>query len=184
MGFNLAGDYTNGMSGPVYTTTGPIDCSGVALPRVEFRRWLGIERSAFDRATISASVGAGGWTTVWTNPDDTVADGFWTLQSTRLPESAGGAADVRVRWGVGPTDALVTLPGWNIDDVRVVGLAAPSPACAIDLTLDSLVDLEDFFAFFNAFDQSLLEADVNGDGQVDSLDFMEFLAIWDSSGCS
>lgn len=184
MGFNLAGDYTNGMSGPVYTTTGPIDCSGVALPRVEFRRWLGIERSAFDRATISASVGAGGWTTVWTNPDDTVADGFWSLQSTRLPESAGGAADVRVRWGVGPTDALVTLPGWNIDDVRVVGLAAPSPACAIDLTLDSLVDLEDFFAFFNAFDQSLLEADVNGDGQVDSLDFMEFLAIWDSSGCS
>ncbi len=185
MGFNLAGDYPNAMSAAQYLTTGAVDCSTIAAPRVEFRCWLGVERNAFDRATVQVSVdGGASWSAAWINPDDTLSDASWLLQSVALGANAGGKPDVRIRWGMGPTDALVALPGWNLDDVRVVGVAAPSPACKIDLNLDSAVDLEDFFAFFNALDQGLVEGDVNGDGRIDDADFFAFFEAWDGSGCN
>lgn len=184
VGYNLAGDYPALLAAAQYATTGPIDLRGVSLPRVEFERWLGVERSAFDRATIEVSVDGGShWETVWMNPDVTLLDSAWLPQSVALPAAAGGAADVRLRWGMGPTDALVNYAGWNIDDVRLIGLTAPDPACAIDLNSDGILDLDDFFAFFNALDQQLPEGDVNADGRTDTEDFFWFFTLWDQGGC-
>ncbi|MHC4619016.1 MAG: hypothetical protein ACYTEQ_14830 [Planctomycetota bacterium] len=59
---------------------------------------------------------------------------------------AGNQSDVYVRWSMGPTDAVITYPGWNIDDVRVVGSGVSEPATG-DFQLDCDVDFGDFALF-------------------------------------
>lgn len=54
--------------------------------------------------------------------------------------------------------------------------------CLADVNHDGLVDLGDFFDFFNGFDQTKAPADVNFDGQIDLIDFFVFLAKFDA-GC-
>jgi hypothetical protein len=54
--------------------------------------------------------------------------------------------------------------------------------CPADVTGDGLIDLGDFFQFFNDFDQNLLGADINGDLSVDLIDFFQFLNSFDQ-GC-
>jgi hypothetical protein len=54
--------------------------------------------------------------------------------------------------------------------------------CLADLSCDQVVDLTDYFQFFNAFDQTTMEADMNDDGEVDLNDFFAFLNAFDT-GC-
>ncbi len=54
--------------------------------------------------------------------------------------------------------------------------------CVSDLNSDLVVDLEDFFAFFNCFDQSLPCADIDGVAGIDLNDFFLFLNGFDA-GC-
>ncbi len=51
---------------------------------------------------------------------------------------------------------------------------------AADITGNGEVDLEDFFAFFNAFDNNTPEADVNLDCQIDLADFFDFFNAFDA----
>jgi hypothetical protein len=53
--------------------------------------------------------------------------------------------------------------------------------CPSDVNRDFLSDLADFFQFLNDFDQSLIGADVSGNGEVDLEDFFKFLNDFDSS---
>jgi agmatine/peptidylarginine deiminase len=55
--------------------------------------------------------------------------------------------------------------------------------CNADVTLDGIVDLEDFFSFLNCFDQTLPCADIDGASGVDLGDFFFFLNAFDS-GCN
>jgi len=55
--------------------------------------------------------------------------------------------------------------------------------CNADLTLDGIVDLNDFFQFLNCFDQSIACADIDGVEGVDLGDFFFFLNAFDS-GCN
>jgi hypothetical protein len=48
------------------------------------------------------------------------------------------------------------------------------------LTGDDLVEFDDFLAFFNAFDTSAPEADVNADCVVDFADFLAFFNAFDA----
>ncbi len=60
--------------------------------------------------------------------------------------------------------------------------AADLAVCVADVSCDQVVDLVDFFQFFNDFDQTLPGADVNGDWSVDLGDFFAFFNGFDA-GC-
>jgi hypothetical protein len=67
-------------------------------------------------------------------------------------------------------------------DVVSAGLIQSTCACKVDLTSDGVQDLDDYFAFFNAWDTNSTPADVNFDGTVDLIDFFYFFQYWDL-GC-
>ncbi len=153
-GYNLNGDYPNNMAGPLYLTTTAIDCTNAADTQLRFRRWLGVEGSSFDGANIQASNDGVNWTTIWQNGPTAINEAAWSLQTYSLAAVADGQPTVYVRWGMGPTDATNTYPGWNIDDVEF--LARDTSLC---------------------WGVSFLAGDVNGDSVVDGLDVRMFVDI-------
>jgi len=148
-GYNLSGDYTNGLNPPKYLTTTAIDCSGLSNVELRFRRWLGVEGAA-DTASIEASHDNTNWTMIWQNGASTVSDSSWVLVSYDISAVADDHATVYIRWGMGPTDTSTRYPGWNIDEVEIWATQA---ACN-------------------------LTADVNGDGYADGRDVYNFLACY------
>jgi hypothetical protein len=116
-GYNLNGDYPDGMS-EEHLTTGPMDCSGFVLTQLSFWRWLGVEVQRYDRAPVSVSVDGENWTTVWSHVDE-VADHEWTLVELDVSDIADGEGTVYVRWTMGDTDLTTHYCGWNIDDVAI-----------------------------------------------------------------
>ena len=123
VGYNLNGDYPDNMS-VYYATTPAISTLGYSDVKLSFWRWLGVEQSSYDHATIQISTNGSAWTTVWQNPDNTIADSAWTLVTYDISAVADNQPVVYIRWSMGPSDSSVTLPGWNIDDVSVMGVPA------------------------------------------------------------
>ncbi len=122
-GYNLAGDYENGM--PEYNlTTYPIDVSGVTALTLRFHRWLGIERYLQDKSHIDVSVDGENWDLLW-RPDSVVTDSEWTEMELDLSPWMAESTRIRIRWNLGPTNQSKTGCGWNIDDVEIFG-AAPA----------------------------------------------------------
>jgi len=119
VGYNLAGDYPNNMSTTEYATTPAVDCTGQANVWLRFYRWLGVEDSYWDHASIQVSSDEVNWTTVWENAG-AVQDTGWSRVEYDLSAVAANQPTVYIRWGMGPTDGSVTYPGWNIDDVELV----------------------------------------------------------------
>ncbi len=121
-GYNLAGDYSNNLSQSEYLTSQPFDCSRYDKVSLYFWRWLGVERSSSDRATVEASNDGVQWTVVWTNsPSTFTRDTNWVLVASDISAVADRHSNVSVRWGMGPTDSSNTFTGWNIDDVEIYG---------------------------------------------------------------
>jgi hypothetical protein len=89
---------------------------------LRFWRWLGVERSPFDTATVEVSSDGSFWTPVWTNPDTTISDTEWSLMTLDISAIADFQPTVYIRWSMGPTDDGITYPGWNVDDVRLTGV--------------------------------------------------------------
>jgi len=118
-GYNLNGDYEDEMPA-YYLTTTPIDCSGCSNVHLKFMRWLGVESSRYDNASIEVSSDGLNWTTIWVNPEISVCDQQWVSVSYDISSVAAMQPTVYIRWVMGPTDIYVTYPGWNIDDVAVV----------------------------------------------------------------
>ncbi|MBU0637778.1 MAG: hypothetical protein KKB50_02860, partial [Planctomycetes bacterium] len=121
-GYNLAGDYANNLPA-TYLTTSVIDCAGLTDVSLRFRRWLGVEsNSNYDEATVEISNDGSTWHVIWraTDTGAAVADTSWQLQEFDISDLADEQSTVYVRWGMGPTDAGTTYPGWNIDDVEIV----------------------------------------------------------------
>jgi hypothetical protein len=176
-GYNLNGDYANNLSA-TYLTTGPADCSGQFQVALEFERWLGVEsEDGFDEATIEISTNGEDWEVIWraTDTGASIADAEWTFQSLDVSDLVDDASTVYVRWGMGPTDTSVTYPGWNIDDVRLVGLACGPAVGDGDYDRDGDVDLFDFGEFQRCFAVSPMPdgcapGDLNGDDAVDLAD--------------
>lgn len=69
-----------------------------------------------------------------------------------------------------------TFPALSPQLELVVSVGDPA-----DINGDTVVDLGDFFEFFNAFDQTLPAADVNADCQIDLADFFDFLNAFDGN---
>jgi subtilisin family serine protease len=119
VGYNLNGDYANNMSTTKWATTQAFNCSEASVVNLEFYAWLGVEQSIYDRAFIAVSNNNGGsWTTIWEN-DETLEGGSWELWTFDISSVAAGYSQVKIRWGMGPTDSGWRYCGWNIDDVMV-----------------------------------------------------------------
>lgn len=135
LGYNLDGDYENSM-GEEYLTSPPIDLSNVEFSRLEFQRWLGVDNAFLDRAKVQISVDDGAWTTLWQN-NQAIQDDAWVPVQIPLGGAADGSSNVRLRWVMGSTSSSGAYPGWNIDDVRVLGVivplcaGAPTPATGV-----------------------------------------------------
>ncbi len=177
-GYNLGGDYSSNM--PAYSlTTTAIDCSELTSVELRFWRWLGVESSTFDHASVEVSRDGSNWTTVWSNPSSSTADTSWTQQTFDISAVADGQATVYVRWTMGPTDGSVTYPGWNVDDVEIWA-AQTGPQLPGDLDGDCDVDLSDLAILLAHYDQgggmSYQDGDIDGDGDVDLADLAILLA--------
>jgi subtilisin family serine protease len=121
IGNNLNGTYANRITTTNYATLGPVNLSGKTGVTLSFRRWLGIESSTFDRASIQVSNNNTTWTTVWQNTATNLQETAWSLQTYDISSVADNQATVYVRFGIGPTNATNVFSGWNIDDVVIRG---------------------------------------------------------------
>ncbi len=119
VGYNLNGVYEDNLSA-VYTTTPPFDCSSASQTYLSYWKWLGVESASYDHATVEISVdGGSGWDTVWEHTGSSVGPSDWSFDELDISTWAAGQSDVRLRWGMGPTDGSQVYCGWNIDDVMV-----------------------------------------------------------------
>ncbi len=187
-GYNLAGDYENEIPEYALTTTA-IDCSDMTGVELRFWRWLGVESATWDHANVQVSNDGTTWTMVWEHTDSSISDTSWSQQVFDISGVADNAATVYVRWVMGETDASVTYPGWNIDDIELWGVV-PFEVATGDLNCDGYVNFDDINPFVTAMvgqaeyeaeypDCNWLNGDTDNNGTVnfDDIDgFVELLA--------
>lgn len=119
VGFEIGGCYTNNM-GALYFTSPSFDLTGKLQTTLTFWRWLGVESSTWDHASIEISVDGGTtWETVWDHSGESVYDDAWTEYAYDISQWADYQPDVQIRFVMGPTDSSVVYFGWNIDDLAI-----------------------------------------------------------------
>jgi hypothetical protein len=207
VGYNLTGNYQNSLP-ETNTTTQPIDCSDASAVYLSFWRWLGVESSTWDHASIKISNNSGStWHTVWQYSGGTLQETSWSYQEYDISDWAAGQSDVRLRWVMGPTDSIIAYCGWNIDDVLVfeekpcdiptptpsTPTPTPTPDCINhgDINFDGVISAADaqlaFLIAIGAYAPSYEEecaADCNGDGIVTAADAqLIFLTAIGSATC-
>jgi subtilisin-like proprotein convertase family protein len=180
-GYNLNGAYPDNM-GEEFLTTPALDFTDVTGVSLKFRRWLGVERSAFDFARIQVSTDDATWQTIWTNPEDTsIEDDAWQEVEYDIAAIADNQPEVYVRWVMGESDFIVNFAGWNIDDITFTGA---TPTCTGDLNGDGSIDGADLVEQLSNFGQDVLPnqgGDLNGDGRVDGADLVDLLSVFGTS---
>ena len=119
-GYNLSGDYANNIPA-YYLTTTVLDCSGYDNVALKFWRWLGVEYDSYDHATVEVSNDGSNWTLVWDHTGGSFCDGAWIECDYDISSVADNQSTVYIRWTMGPTDGSITYPGWNIDDISLLG---------------------------------------------------------------
>ncbi len=143
-GYNLAGPYTDNMS-EMYLTTTIIDCSGYSDVQFSFYRWLNVQNSPWDNATVQVTttpLDPGSWVTVYQNPTDApggwLYENAWSKHTYNISSIADNQAEVYIRWCMGSTDGMYAMAGWNIDDVEMTGAQGPpgSPSIPDLLAVD------------------------------------------------
>ncbi|MBC7771332.1 MAG: S8 family serine peptidase [Pyrinomonadaceae bacterium] len=179
LGFNLAGDYTNTISPPLYLTSTPMNLTGQTRTSLQFRRWLGIDAAIFDHANIQVSNNGFQWHTVWNHTGPAISESEWSLQSVDISAIADNQSSVRVRFGMGTTSPDTTYPGWNLDDIRIMEFRFV-PSCTCDWNGSGSIDSQDLFDYLSAFFAN--NADYNADSFTNSQDFFDFLSRF-FAGC-
>ena len=111
------GNYEDNVSPAWYATSPAFDASGASEVLVRYRRWLGVERNRYDKATLEVFDG-NGWQVAWENPDTRVTDDSWQLEEVDLTDLLAGVPNARIRFGLG-SDSSVRYCGWNVDVVDV-----------------------------------------------------------------
>lgn len=135
IGYNLSGDYPNGLS-VKYATSPLINTSGTSSLTLSFRRWLGLRSG--DNASIQASTNGSTWVTVWSSTG-AISDSSWQLVQYPLPPGLAGSSSLRLRWGLssGGNGNKPTARGWNIDDVQLFGdgaIDSAPPVAALNVS--------------------------------------------------
>ena len=160
-------------------TTTAINCRDIHAAELRFMKWLGVERSPYDNASVEVSSNGTDWTTLWANPTTTVSDSAWSQMTFDISAVADEQSMVYIRWTMGTTDGGVTYPGWNIDDVEIWGMIIPS--CPGDLDGDGLVNLSDLaqlLAHYGMTGVSYNDGDIDNDGDVDLSDLSALLSVY------
>ena len=120
-GYNLSGNYEDNIATPYYLKTTAIDCSTYVGTHLRFWRWLGVEYSYWDLATIEVSNDNTNWVTVYVNQGYPFEqDTAWTQVTYNISSVADGKSTVYIRWAMGPTDFSINYCGWNIDDIEIL----------------------------------------------------------------
>ncbi|HPQ41568.1 MAG TPA: dockerin type I domain-containing protein, partial [bacterium] len=183
-----------------YTTTGTIDCSGADGVMLTFYAWLGVEQDSYDHASIGVSGNNGStWTVIWENTD-TLNGGSWDYWEFDISAVAAGSSQVKIRWGMGPTDSGWRYCGWNIDDVEVFAEVpctqpTPTPEECIhhgDVNFSGEITAGDaqmaFQIALGSYTPTMVEecaADCNGDENVTAGDAQQiFLTALGSGSCA
>jgi hypothetical protein len=118
------GAYQNNVNN--YLLSPVINCSGRTNVRLRFKRWLTVQASPNDNATISVNS-----VPVWTNPSTgNLVDTSWQAVDLAIPQADNNPA-VRIEWRL-VTNASTVFGGWNIDDVEVVA-AGPTPPALVTI---------------------------------------------------
>jgi hypothetical protein len=121
------GLYTSNSSN--YLRSPVIDCSVGTHSRLRFKRWLRVEASQFDQATIKVNGNV-----VWTNPFSAdLLDAAWTPIEIDISQYADANPNVRIDFTL-TSDGALQYGGWNIDDVQVVAAGSCGPACPPPVT--------------------------------------------------
>jgi hypothetical protein len=124
-GYNLAGDYTDNLPERLLISA-PLDLSNLTGTRVSFQRWLNVETSTYDHARFWVSTDGITRTTVWEN-GSAQTDSSWNKMEFDIASLVDGQSTVYLGWSMGKTDGSVVYSGWNVDDVRIVGMGAMTP---------------------------------------------------------
>ncbi|MBN1552671.1 S8 family serine peptidase [bacterium] len=119
LGYNLTGNYENFLS-PAHAVSPSLNCHIPGDYYLTYYRWLGVETVLFDEATIWVSFDENPYERIWSNPSHDLYDGEWIFQQLDVTDWASGATDFRFRFTMGPTDAVNTSCGWNIDDIALL----------------------------------------------------------------
>jgi len=138
-GYNLAGKYEPNLP-PVCLTTLPMNCRGLSRVTLSFARWLGVESASYDGASIEASIDGERWETVWRHSGIDLQQTSWSQLSYNIGAIADDEPFVQVRWVMGPTDGADEFSGWNLDDIRILGIGTPEanqPPLAKAASLDT-----------------------------------------------
>jgi hypothetical protein len=181
-GYNLSGDYTSNMPARYLTTTA-LNCAQIGAAQLKFWRRLGVEQ--YDHANVAVSSNGTSWTSLWDSFGATFNEASWSQQSYDIHVVADHQATVYVRWGMGPSDASNTYPGWNIDDIEVWGII--HPVIPGDLNCDGAVSFGDINPFVlrlsdpagyaAAFPDCPANGDANSDGSVNFGDINPFVTL-------
>jgi hypothetical protein len=118
VGYNLSGGYSR-INTTQYVTTSAVNCSGRTGVTLSFWRWLGVDSSSSDHASVQVSNNGSTWTTVFQNPSITINETAWSYQTYDISAVADNQAAVYIRWGMGTTNRQGNYCGWNIDDVTL-----------------------------------------------------------------
>jgi subtilisin-like proprotein convertase family protein len=167
-GYNLSGDYTNSM--PAYTLTSTaFDCTGLTGTKLSFKRWLNVESSSYDKASVAVSNDGSTWTTLWQN-SATLKETAWSAVTYDISAIADNQPTVYLRWTIGPTDTSIVYGGWNIDDIEISAIPSANP-CPSDLDGDGETTAGDIsFLLLSAGPCAGCPEDLDGDGEVGASD--------------
>ena len=117
------GNYENNLGSAITATSPSYDCTNSHNVHVQFKRWLGVEGSQFDHATVQAWDGAN-WQVVWANPSDDLSDLSWQSVDYDVSQYADGNPAFKVRFTMSSNGTKVFC-GWNIDDLRITNGYTP-----------------------------------------------------------
>ncbi len=180
-GYNLEGDYENSLPG-AHLTSPSFDCSGQNRVKLKFMRWLNVEPTPYDYASISISNDGTNWPIIWQNVGN-ILDSAWTRITLDISEYAANQENVQIRWTMGPTNTAWRYSGWNIDDVEIVSVICNEETfmCG-DANGDETVNILDItymisYLYKDGSPPDPLEAaDVNNSGDVNILDITYLIA--------
>jgi len=120
-GYNLAGGYEDDLPA-TYLTTPAIDCTGYSGVLLSFCRWLCVEDSQYDHASLEVSNDGVNWVTLFDHSGATFTESAWSTQAYDISDVADNQPNVFIRWAMGPSDYTWNYGGWNLDDVIVSGV--------------------------------------------------------------
>jgi C1A family cysteine protease len=122
-GTNLFGSYA--ANADMVLTSPTINCSSIRKTRLQFWRWLSVEKGIYDQAQVLVNDNL-----VWQNdPDNDQIDTEWEWHDLDISALADGNSAVTVKFRLA-SDVGLQLGGWSIDDLTVAGIEGYTPGDA------------------------------------------------------